>query len=174
MFLINKFKLKRLVKMGLTLGENVKIEKGVMIDASFPWLIEIGNNVTIAPNVHILSHDASTHPLTGYTKLGRVEVGNNVFIGARSVILPNVKIGDNVIVGAGSVVTKNIPNNSLVVGVPAKVIKNTSDFITSRELERQDTITFDKSYTKGGKICSSKKNEMNVKLIENNNVGYIV
>ncbi len=54
--------------------------------------------------------------------MGPIEIGNNVFIGARSIILYNVKIGNNCIIGAGSIVTKDIPDNSVAVGVPAKVI----------------------------------------------------
>ena len=59
-----------LVKKGLTIGENVFINFGCIIDESFCWCISIGNNVTLAPNVHILAHDASTKNELGYTKLG--------------------------------------------------------------------------------------------------------
>ena len=57
-----------------------------------------------------------------HTRVGEVNIGNNVFIGTKSIILPNVSIGDNVIVGAGSIVTKDIPANSVVCGNPARVI----------------------------------------------------
>jgi maltose O-acetyltransferase len=59
-----------------------------------------------------------------YTKIGLVKIGDNVFIGAGSIILPNVKIGNNVIIGAGSIVTKDVPDNSLVAGNPAKHFKD--------------------------------------------------
>lgn len=72
--IINKLRgnmdVESLVKKGLTIGENVFINFGCIIDESFCWLIEIGNNVTLAPNVHILAHDASTKKELGYTKLG--------------------------------------------------------------------------------------------------------
>ena len=61
--------------------------------------------------------------------MGKVKIGNRVFVGYNSIILCNVKIGDDVIVGAGSVVTRDIPSNSIVAGNPAKVIGKTSDFI---------------------------------------------
>jgi acetyltransferase-like isoleucine patch superfamily enzyme len=54
-------------------------------------------------------------------------IGNNVWIGSNSTILPGVVIGDNSIIGAGSVVTKNVPSNVIVAGVPAKVIKKIED-----------------------------------------------
>ena len=55
--------------------------------------------------------------------IGKLKIGNNVFVGANSVIAKPVTIGNNVVIAAGSVVTKDIPSNSLVGGVPAKVIK---------------------------------------------------
>ena len=55
----------------------------------------------MAPHVQILAHDASTKRYLGYTKIGRVLIGNNVFVGAGTIILPSVAIGNNVIIGAG-------------------------------------------------------------------------
>lgn len=62
--------LEKLKKMGLTVGDNVFINFGTVIDESFCWLISIGNNVTLAPNVHVLAHDASTKKALGFTKVG--------------------------------------------------------------------------------------------------------
>lgn len=59
-----------LKKKGLKVGNNVFINFGCIIDESFCWLISIGDNVTLAPNVHILAHDASTKKELGYTKMG--------------------------------------------------------------------------------------------------------
>jgi maltose O-acetyltransferase len=78
----------------------------------------------MAPRVHVLAHDASTCAIVGHAKIGRVNIGNNVFIGAESIVLPNVNIGDNVVIGAGSVVTKDIPPNVLAFGNPCRVIKS--------------------------------------------------
>lgn len=107
---------------GMKVGENVSIFSWDMIDASHPYLITIGNNVTISANVTILTHDASTNFVQCGTKLGRIKIGNNVFIGTRSIILCNVCIGDNIIVGAGSVVTQDLPANGVYAGVPAKYV----------------------------------------------------
>ena len=115
--------LERLIKDGLSVGDNFHAQEGVIIDPGHCWLIEIGNNVTLAPRVHILAHDASTKNILGYTKISNVKIGNNVFVGAGTIILPGVTIEDNVIIGAGSVVTKDVLPYSIVGGCPAKVIK---------------------------------------------------
>lgn len=68
---------------------------GTILDPSHCWLITIGDNVTMAPRVHILAHDASTCHHLGYARIGRIDIGNNVFIGADTVVLPGVYIGSN-------------------------------------------------------------------------------
>lgn len=72
------------------------------------FLICIGDDCTFTAKVHILAHDASTKKHLGFTKIGKVIVGNGVFLGVGVVVLPGVTIGDDAIVGAGSVVTKSI------------------------------------------------------------------
>ena len=113
-------------KRGVVVGERVK-NFGV-IDNGHGYLVEIGDDVTISA-ARILTHDESTKIWLGKTKIGRVKIGNRVFIGAGSLILPNVEIGDDVIIGAGSIVNKDIPSNSVVAGNPAKVICSLSDYI---------------------------------------------
>lgn len=112
----------QLIKRGLKVGYNFSREGGVRIDTSYCFLIELGNNVTLAPEVIILAHDNSLKKHLGISKIGRVSIGNNVFIGARTVILPNVKIGDNVVIGAGSLVNKDVPSNTVYAGNPARFI----------------------------------------------------
>ena len=110
--------LERLIERGLKVGKNFNRLGGTIIDDSHCWLITIGDNVTMAPRVHVLAHDASTKNTLGYSRIGLVNIGNNVFIGAESIILPGVTIGDNVVIGAGSVVTKDIMSNSVATGNP--------------------------------------------------------
>ena len=111
------------------------------------WLIEIGDDVVLAPRVHILCHDASTKIFMNYTKIGRVKIGDRVFIGAESVVLPGVTIGDDVVIGANSTVTHDIPSNSVAVGTPARVICTLDDYI-QKEKERFNTAPkYDESYT---------------------------
>lgn len=152
-----------LKKNGLRVGKNLNVQNGSIIDISHCWLVSIGDNVTLAPNAHILAHDASTQRFIKYTKIGKVEIGNNVFIGAGSVVLPNVKIGDNVIIGANSVVTKDIENNVVVAGNPARVINSLENYLKKYKNIPED-IKFDKSYTISGGIDKEKKKEMVEKL----------
>lgn len=104
-------------------------------------LISIGNNVHLASKVFLVPHDAIHLMLNGRSpggycfkeKIGCIEVGDNVFIGAGSTVLYDVKIGSNVVVGAGSVVNKDIPDGCVVAGVPAKVIGKFEDLAKKRK-----------------------------------------
>lgn len=98
---------------GVSIGENFDGPDST-IDYCFGHLVTIGNNVTISGTT-ILAHDGSTKKFLGYSKVAPVTIGNNVFIGYGSIILPGVTIGSNVIVGAGTVVSKDIPDNVVVV-----------------------------------------------------------
>jgi maltose O-acetyltransferase len=121
--------LEKLLKRGLKVGKNFSRMGGVIIDPSHCYHITIGDNVTLAPRVHILAHDSSTFMFLGKTRVANVTIGNNVFIGAGSIILSGVHIGNRVIVGAGSIVTKDIPDNSVAAGNPAKVICTIDDYL---------------------------------------------
>ncbi len=101
---------------------------------SEPYLISIGDHVTITSSATILTHDGgvevlmdiglSEHP----DKFSPVSIGNNVFIGVQAIIMPGVTIGNNVIVAAGAVVTKDVPDNTVVAGIPAKVICSIEEY----------------------------------------------
>lgn len=122
---------EKLIKYGAKVGENCKIYTK-KIDIGFANLLTIGDNVTLS-DCRLLLHDASTKQALGYSRVGHITIGNNVFIGADAIVLPNITIGSDVVIGAGSVVTKDIPNNSVVVGSPARVIGNYNDFINKNK-----------------------------------------
>jgi maltose O-acetyltransferase len=128
---------ERLVRQGLTLGQRVYIAPGTVIDPRHCWLVSIGDDSVLGPRVHILAHDASTKPHLGYTKIGEVDIGRRVFIGAMAVILPDVRIGDGAIVGAGSVVREDVPAGTVVFGNPAEVICST-DVYLERHRQRME------------------------------------
>lgn len=110
------------------IGENVRLPN--MLIPLRAEKIYIGNNVEVASGVRFVVHDAIHsvfNNLPGnkdhYNEhIGKIEIGNNVFIGAGTIILSPVKIGDNVIVAAGAVVNKDVPPGTVVGGVPARVI----------------------------------------------------
>jgi acetyltransferase-like isoleucine patch superfamily enzyme len=115
--------------LGVVIGENCRIITTKW--GTEPFLISIGNNVTITDGVRFLTHDGSAW-LARDNKGRRylyapIVVGNNVFIGVGSIILPGVEIEDNVIVAAGSVVTKSIRSGSVVGGVPAQILGKFDD-----------------------------------------------
>lgn len=138
---------EKLIKRGLNVGKNLKIMGGVIIDPSHCWHISIGDNVTLAPRVHILAHDASTKVFLNYTRVANTKIGNNVFIGAGSIVLPGVTIGNNVVIGAGSVVVDDIPDESVAVGNPARVIKPLMVFLDDKKQRMRPDTVFSEKYT---------------------------
>ncbi len=167
-----EFTTEQLIKKGMKVGKNFKRLHGVILDPGHCWLIEIGENVTMAPRVHILCHDASTKQFLGYTKIGRVNIGNNVFIGAESVVLPGVTVGDNVVIGANSTVTHDIPSNSVAVGSPARVI-STLDAYVEKERDRMKTApSYGEDYTLRQAVSMEKRMEQKDALSDK--IGYIL
>lgn len=162
---------EKLIKMGMKVGKSFKRLNGVILDPAHCWLIEIGDNVTMAPRVHILCHDASTKVNLGYTKIGKVVIGNNVFIGAESVVLPNVNIGNNVIVGANSTITHSIPDNVVVAGNPAKVICTFDDYISKNRNLMSEAPVYGEDYTLRGALTDERKKEM-IRELEGR-IGYV-
>ena len=166
-----EYTVDKLIKMGLTVGKNFNPQLGFELDPSHCHLIEIGDNVTFGPHVQILAHDASMYAYLGYTKIGRVRIGDNVFIGAGSIVMPNVTIGKNSVIGAGSIVTKSVPEGCVYAGNPAKIICKTSDFIMRNKKNMETCKIYDESYTLRGNVSDEKKKEQKDDLI--NGIGYV-
>ncbi len=108
----------------LKIAENVFINHSVCVSAAAG--IQIDEFVQIAPQVTILTvnHDLKNKAIV---KCSPVHIKKGAWIGARSIILPGVTIGENSVVGAGSVVTKDVPDNTVVVGNPARILKKIED-----------------------------------------------
>lgn len=127
-------------KHGAIIGNDVIIydPQSTNIDIQNPWMISIGNHVRITKGVNILTHDYAWCVIAGvYGEMlgavGRVDIGDNVFIGNNTIILRNVKIGDNVIIGAGSVVSVDCESNSVYAGAPAKKRMTLDEYYNKRK-----------------------------------------
>ena len=90
--------------------------------------IEIGHNLRMGPNVGLVSSNHDIDDYDQWLKTDPIIIGDNVWIGMNSVVMPGITIGDNVVIGANSVVNKDIPANSIAVGNPCKVIKEKSAY----------------------------------------------
>lgn len=128
---------------GVRYGENVDIY-GHGYDLGFGALLEIGNNVTISQTTMHL-HDSGPHKFMreNGTELKQIKIGNNVFIGYGSIIIPGSVIGDNVIVGAGTVVKGEVPSDSVIVGNPWKRICSCEDYINHHKERQKNAVFFD-------------------------------
>ena len=124
--------------LGVNFGENCHFY-GKISWGTEPWIITLGNSVHVTAECRFATHDGGTlllrdrEPTLDLTR--PIVVGNNVYIGARTIIMGGVTIGNNVIIGAGSIVTHDIPDNSVAVGVPAKVVKTLEEYFEKAKKE---------------------------------------
>ena len=155
--------IKKLKEMGLQIGKDFQYGRYCFFDPSHCFLISIGDDVTFSTRVHLLAHDASTKKILGYAKIGRADIGNHVFIGANSTILPGVKIGNNSIIGAGSVVAKDVEDDSVYAGVPARRICSVEEYCNKfKSIDK--SLYFDENWTVRKGITNEMKKEMKNKL----------
>ena len=139
----NKYIKKK--KIFYSIGENVFFQPRKL--PSDPKLIKFGNNVTVASDVTFINHDLIHKVLNNMQSeiyfnyySGPIEIGDNVFIGSKTIIMPNIKIGSNVIIAAGSIVTKDIESNSVVGGIPAKKISTFDEYLEKRKLDNNNIL----------------------------------
>lgn len=163
---------EQLVSLGLRVGKDFLRLHGVILDPAHCWLITIGDGVTLAPRVHVLAHDASTKRALGYTRIGRVDIGDRVFIGAESVILPNVRIGDDVIIGANSTVTRDVPSGTVYAGTPARFVCRTDELLSKTREKMRTRPVFSEEYTLRRPMTDLQKEEMRTALASG--VGFVV
>lgn len=156
--------IEHLRKRGVKIGDNVDIFSS-HIDNGHGFLISIGNNCTIT-NSTILAHDASTKKELGFSKVGKVSIGNDVFVGHGSIILPGVTIGDRVIIGAGSVIRNNIPSNCVVVGNPANIVCTYDEYINKNKKRLQEVPRYNTFWK------NKSKKEKDQMVEEINFIGY--
>ncbi|MCW2279050.1 acyltransferase [Heliophilum fasciatum] len=105
--------------LGMQVGKDTSVALMVMVDILYPERIRIGEDCVIGYNTTILAHE---YLLREY-RVGDVVIGDRVVIGANCTLLPGIEIGERAVIAAGSVVTADVPANTLVGGVPARVIR---------------------------------------------------
>lgn len=119
--------------VGVKMGKNCRLLG--LTPATFgsePYLVTLGDHVTVTAGVKFITHDGGVwvfrehHP--NIELVAPISIGNNVFIGIDSIIMPGVKIGDNCVIGAGAVVSRDIPSGSVAVGVPARPVKTIDEY----------------------------------------------
>ena len=133
--IFRKIRVFKLRLKGCDIPYSAIIEGSVLLDKLYPRGIHIGENTLVAGGVTILSHDHCKRVGNNQPFLIDTFIGKNCFIAVGAIILPGVKIGDEVIVGAGAVVTKDVPSNTVVVGNPAKIIRENIKMNTFAALE---------------------------------------
>ncbi|HOJ10484.1 MAG TPA: acyltransferase [Clostridiales bacterium] len=130
------------VKYAKKIGVNIKGRVhlyGKQIWSTEPWIITLGDNVYLTNGTRFITHDGGTLilrdkvPDLEITK--PITIGNNVYVGVNTTFLPGVNIGNNVIIGACSVVTKDIRDNSVAAGNPARVIKTIDEYFEKVQAE---------------------------------------
>jgi len=125
--------------LGVKIGHGCSIYTTPHNFGTEPWLIEIGNNVTLGQGVLLITHDGTSRlfrdrlPETSPfgNRFGTIVIRDNCFIGDHAILLPGVEIGPDCAVGAGSVVTKTVPPRTIAAGNPAKPIKTLDEYIES-------------------------------------------
>jgi acetyltransferase-like isoleucine patch superfamily enzyme len=120
--------------IGVQIGERVTFYgMDPSMFGSEPWLVTIGSDVFVTAGVQFITHDGGTLILRGEVPdlewTAPITIGNSVYLGLRAMVLPGVTIGDRCIIGAGAVVSRSIPSGSVAVGVPARVIGTTDDYL---------------------------------------------
>lgn len=131
--------LKYARKIGVNMYEGGVHLYGRISWGTEPWIITLGNNVHITEGVKFITHDGGTllfrDKVQDLEITKPIKIGNDVYIGNDVIILPGVSIGSKVIIGAGAVVAKDIPDNSVAVGVPARVIKTADEYFEKIQKE---------------------------------------
>lgn len=126
------------------LGKNVELY--TINFGNEPYLTSIHDNVICAGGVRFINHDASVFNIARYLglargeidKVGSIELFDNCFVGAFTILMPNTSVGRNSVIASGSIVTKHVPDNEVWGGVPAKFIMTTEEY--AQKLQEKSSV----------------------------------
>ncbi len=131
---------------GMDIAKDVRLSFKCRIDKTNPKGLTIGEKTIVAFDAIILAHDYASR-----RHAAKTVIGSYCFIGCGSIIMPNITVGDHSVIAAGSVVTKDVPNNCIVAGNPAKVIKTgidtiaygmlSEEYLTAQEAQKTENNT---------------------------------
>mgnify|MGYP003674008783 FL=1 len=143
------------------IGKHVGIFEGTVINPSEE--VEIGDDTGIGGDVMIWTHGAWLDVLQGFpADFGPVKIGSNVWLPARSVVLPHVIIGDNVVIGINSIINRSLPDGCFAAGSPCKVIKEN---VYPKELSQDEKTNIIEDIIKDWlKLCEMKKITRTIKV----------
>lgn len=126
-------------RKGVYIGSDCIVDKTAVFGTE-PYLVSLDDKVRVTRNVQFITHDGALWVVRNLGLVdknadyfGKIVVGSNTNIGWNVMIMPGVTIGKNCIIGAGAIVTKDIPDNSVVVGIPARVIKSVEEYAEKKK-----------------------------------------
>jgi acetyltransferase-like isoleucine patch superfamily enzyme len=123
---------------GAQIGESVEIfGANLFTFGSEPYLISVGNRVTISHDVDFITHDGGMRvaraQYPGAYLYGRIRIGDDCFLGAHCVLLPSAKVGARSVIGSGSIVSGEIPSGVVAVGAPARPVKTVDEYVHAKK-----------------------------------------
>lgn len=123
---------------GAEIGQDVEIfGANLYTFGSEPYLVSIGNQVTISHQVDFITHDGGLRVARGMHPdayiYGRIHVADRCFLGAHSILMPGARIGEGSVIGSGSIVTGDIPSGVVAVGAPAKPVKTVEEYVRGKK-----------------------------------------
>jgi acetyltransferase-like isoleucine patch superfamily enzyme len=137
-FILHRDPVKYFRGQGVDIGEGVEIfGANLFTFGSEPYLVSLGNQVTVSHNVDFITHDGGLRVVRAkYPEAylyGRIRISDSCFIGARCIFLPGARVGPGSVIGSGSIVTGEIPPGVVAVGAPAKPVKSVEDYVQGKK-----------------------------------------